>query len=74
MLPNVILKRSYTTRAVPEDRRRAALQQGSSIFSTLIKFAKKPLVRSIAKKGVKYAPSIYHNLTKMVKNKTLKKY
>ena len=31
------------------------------------------IVRSVAKKGLKYAPGIYHNLTKMIKNKTLKR-
>ena len=27
-------------------------------------------MRSIAKKGLEYAPGVYHNLTKRVKNKT----
>ena len=35
------------------------------------KVAKNPLVRSLAKKRIEYAPGIYHNLTKRVKNKTL---
>ena len=35
------------------------------------KVAKTPLVRSLAKKRIEYAPGIYHNLTKRVKNKTL---
>ena len=30
-------------------------------------------MRSIAKKGLEYAPGVYHNLTKPVKNKTLKR-
>ena len=37
----------------------------------LKKVAKNPLVRSLAKKGIEYAPGIYHKLTKRVKNKTL---
>ena len=32
-----------------------------------------PLLKSIARKGLKYAPGLYHNLTKRVKNKTLKR-
>ena len=32
--------------------------------------ARSPLVKSLAKKGIEYAPGIY-NLTKQVKNKTL---
>ena len=35
------------------------------------KAVKHPLVRTLAKKGIEYAPGIYHNLTKRVKNKTL---
>ena len=30
-------------------------------------------MRSIANKGLEYAPGVYHNLTKPVKNKTLKR-
>ena len=37
------------------------------------KVAKNPMVRALAKKGIEYAPGIYHNLTKRVKNKTLSK-
>ena len=37
------------------------------------KVAQNPLVESIARKGLEYAPGLYHNLTKRVKNKTLKR-
>ena len=30
-------------------------------------------MRSIAKKGLEYAPGVYHNLARWVKNKTLKR-
>ena len=30
-------------------------------------------MRSIAKKGLEYVPGVYHNLTKRVKSKTLKR-
>ena len=43
------------------------------MFDFIKKVAKNPIVRSVAKKGLEYAPGIYHNLTKRVKNKTLKK-
>ena len=36
------------------------------------KVASNPLVKSIAGQGLKYAPTAYANLTKRVKNKTLK--
>ena len=32
-----------------------------------------PLVKSVARKGLEYAPGLYHNLTKRLKNKTLKR-
>ena len=40
-------------------------------FDFVKKIAKNPLVRSIAKKGLEYAPGVYHNLTKRVKNKRI---
>ena len=72
--PNILMKRTYTQRAAPRGRRRRRrAQQGKGIFDFVKKVARNPLVRSIAKKGLEYAPGIYHNLTKRVKNKTLKR-
>lgn len=66
---NIRMRRTYRQRAAPRGRRRR--QRGQGIFSFIKKAAKNPLVRSIAKKGLEYAPGISHNLTKRVKNKTL---
>ena len=66
---NIRMRRTYRQRAAPRGRRRR--QRGQGIFSFIKKAAKNPLVRSIAKKGLEYAPGIYQNLTKRVKNKTL---
>ena len=52
-----------------EGRRRR--QRGRGIFDFIKKVAKNPLVKTLAKRGLEYAPGIYHNLTKRVKNKTL---
>ena len=72
--PNIVMRRTYTQRAAPRGRRRRRrAQQGQGIFDFVKKVARNPLVRSIAKKGLEYAPGIYHNLTKRVKNKTLKR-
>ena len=72
--PNIVMKRTYTQRAAPVSRTRCGrAQQGQGIFDFVKKVARNPLVRSIAKKGLEYAPGIYHNLTKRVKNKTLKR-
>ena len=69
--PNIVMRRTYTQRAAPRGRRRRRrAQQGQGIFDFVKKVARNPLVRSIAKKGLEYAPGVYHNLTKIVKNKT----
>ena len=72
--PHIIIIRTYKQRAAPRGRRRKRrAKQGQGIFDLLKKVAKNPSVRSIAKKGLDYAPGIYHNLTKRAKNKTLKR-
>ena len=67
------MKRTYTQRAVQRGRRRKRKQQGQGIFDFVKKVARNPLVKSIAEKGLEYSPGVYHNLTKRVKNKTLKR-
>ena len=68
------MRREYRQRAAPRGRRRRRRrQQGQRKFDFIKKVAKNPIVRSVAKKGLEYAPGIYHNLTKRVKNKTLKR-
>ena len=59
--PNIVMRRTYRH------------QKGQEIFDFVRKVAKNPLVKTIAKKGLEYAPGIYHNLSKRVKNKTLKR-
>ena len=72
--PHIIRRRTYKQRAAPRVRRRKRrAKQGQGIFDLVKKVAKNPSVRSIAKKGPDYAPGIYHNLTKLAKNKTLKR-
>ena len=73
LAPNIVMRRTYTQRAAPIGRRRRRAQQGKGIFDFVKKVARNPLVKSIAKKGLEYAPGVYHNLTKRVKNKTLKR-
>ena len=72
--PHIVMRREYRQRAAPRGRRRRRRgQQGQGIFDFIKKVAKNPIVRSVAKKGLEYVPDIYHNLTKRVKNKTLKR-
>ena len=71
--PNIVMRRTYTQRAAPRGRRRRRAQQGQGIFDFIKKVAKNPLVKSVARQGLKYVPAAYANLTKRVKNKTLKR-
>ena len=71
--PNIVMRRTYTQRAAPRGRRRRRAQEGQVIFDFVKKVARNPLVKSIAKKGLEYAPGVYQYLTKRVKNKTLKR-
>ena len=70
---NIRMRRTYRQRAAPRNRRRNARSalRGRGIISTLKKAVKHPLVKVLAKKDIEYAPGIYQNLTKRVKNKTL---
>ena len=70
---NIVMRRTYTQRAAPKGRRRRARQQVQGIFDFVKNVASNPLVKSIARLGLKYAPAAYANLTKRVKNKTLKR-
>ena len=70
--PNIVMRRTYAQRAAPRGRRRRARQQEQGIFDFVKKVARNPLVKSIARQVLKYVPAAYANLTKRVKNKTLK--
>ena len=68
------MRRTYTQRAAPRGRRRRVrAQERQEIFDFVKKIAKNLIVRSVAKKGLEYVPGVYHNLTKRVKNRTLKR-
>ena len=71
--PNIVMRRTYRQRATPRDRRRRQAQQRQENFDFVKKVARNSLVRSTARKGLEYAPGAYQNLTKRVKNKTLKR-
>ena len=59
LLPNIVMRRTYTQRAAPRGRTRSAAQQGQGIFNFIKKIARNPLVKSIARKGLEYAPGAY---------------
>ena len=71
--PNIVMRRTYAQRAAPRGRKRRQAQQGQEIFDLVKKVARNPLVRPVARKDLEYAVGAYQNLTKRVKNKTLKR-
>ena len=73
LLLNIVMRRTYTQRVAPRGRRRRRAQQGQGIFDFIKKVAKNPLVKPVARQGLKCVPAAYANLTKRVTNKTLKR-
>ena len=73
---NIQMKRTYKQRAAPRGRRRRRQrgQQGQGIVSVARKVIKNPAFRAIAKKGLEYAPGLYQNITKRIKNKKVKRF
>ena len=67
------MRRTYRQRPAPRGRRRRRAPQGQSIFDFVKKVARNPLVKSIARRRLEYAPGVNQKLTKRVKNKTLKR-
>ena len=70
--PNIRMRRTYRQRAAPRNSRRRVVR-GRGIVSTVKKIISNPTVRALAKKGLEYAPGIYHNITKRIKNKKVQR-
>ena len=56
--PNIVMRGTYTQRAEPRGRRRRRAQQRQGIFNFVKKVARNPLVKSVARKGLEYAPGV----------------
>ena len=67
------MRRTYRQRAAPRNRRRRAPQQGRGIKSIVQKVLNDPTFRAVAKKGLEYAPGLYQNVVKRIKNKKVSK-
>ena len=65
-------EKNLYTKSCTERQERRRGQQGQGIFDFVMNVARNSLVKSIARKGLEYAPGVFQNLTKRVKNKTLK--
>ena len=48
LLPNIVMRRTYTQKAAPRGRGHRRAQQGQGIFDSIKKVAKNPLVKSVA--------------------------
>ena len=71
---NIQMRRTYRQRAAPRNRRRRrGGQQGQGIESVVKKVISNPTFRVVAKKGLEYAPGLYHNIAKRIKNKKISK-
>ena len=67
---NIQMWRTYRQRAAPRNRgRRPRAQRGQGIVSVAKKVISNPTFRAVAKKGLQYAPGLYHNIAKRIKNK-----
>ena len=72
--PEIRMRRTYRQRAAPRGRRRRRRgQQGRGIVEAVKKALKNPMVRAAAKKALDYAPGLYANVLKRVKNQRIKK-
>ena len=73
---DIQMNRTYKQRAAPRGRRRRIQrgQQGQGIVSVAKKVIKNPAFRAMAKKGLEYAPGLYQNITKRIKNKKVKRF
>ena len=72
--PEIRMRRTYRQRAAPRNRRkRQPQQQGQGIVSVAKKVLSNPAFRAAAKKGLEYAPGLYRNITKRIKNKKAQK-
>ena len=72
--PEIRMRRTYRQRTAPRNRRRRRpQQQGQGIVSFAKKVIKNPAFRAAAKKGLEYAPGLYKNITKRIKNKKAQK-
>ena len=70
---NIQMRRTYRQRAAPRNRRRRAPHQGRGIKSIAQKVLNDPTFRAVAKKGLEYAPGLYQNIVKRIKNKKVSK-
>ena len=69
------MRRIYRQRAAPRNRRRRPrAQQGRGIQEVAKKVISNPAFRAAAKKGLEYAPGLYQNIVKRIKNKKVSNF
>ena len=66
---NVTIRRRYTQRAAPKNKRRKrGRQRGRGIFDFVKKVIKNPAVRALGRQAVKHLPGLYNAATSRIKN------
>ena len=71
---NVTVRRRYTQRAEPKNKRRKrGWQRGRGIFDFVKKVIKKPTVRALGQQAVEHLPSLYNAATSRIKNDKIRR-
>ena len=71
---NVTIRRKYTQRAAPKNkRRRGGQQRDLGIFDFVKKVIKNPTVRALGWQAVKHLPGLYNAATSQIKNDEIRR-
>ena len=74
LLANVTIRRRYTQRAAPKNKRRKrGRQRGRGIFDFVKKVIKNPTVRALGRQAVKHLPGLYNAATSRIKNDKIRR-
>ena len=70
---NIVMRRTYRQRVAPRRRRNRRRQCHRGVLKFIKKVAKTPMVRQLAKTGLKYLPEVYNAATDRIKNDKVRK-
>ena len=72
---NVTMRRRYTQRAVPKNKRRRKRgpQRGRGLFDFVKKVIKNPVVKALAQQTIQLLPGLYNAATSQIKNDKIRK-
>ena len=71
---NVTIRRRYTQRAAPKNKRRKrGRQRGHRIFDFVKKVKKNPTITALDRQAVKHLPGLYNAATSRIKNDKIRR-